>query len=130
LWPASETPATTRAEPGAAGQATIDISDFQKVDLRTARVLEAERVPGSDKLIRLTVALDAGGAVRRQIVAGIGRRCAPEQLIGKMVVIVANLKPRKVFNVESQGMLLAAGDETTLTLLTTDGEISPGVSIK
>lgn len=108
----------------------IDITDFQKVDLRVARILQAERVAGSDKLIKLEIALGPGDTDRRQVAAGIGRQYSPDQLIGKSVVVVANLKPRKVFGVESQGMILAAGDETTLRLLTPDGDIAPGTAIK
>lgn len=114
----------------AGGKAMIDISDFQKVDLRTARIVEAERVPKSEKLIKLRVALGDGTESVRQVVAGIGRKYSPEQLVGKTVVVVVNLKPRTVFGVESQGMVLAAGDETSLCLLTLDGEIQPGIEIK
>lgn len=108
----------------------IDIADFQKVDLRTAKILAADRVSGSDKLIRLTVALGETPADQRQIVAGIGKRYEPDHLVGKTVIVVANLKPRKVFGVESRGMLLAAGDETTLRILTLDGDAAPGVRVK
>jgi len=108
----------------------IDITDFQKIDLRTARIISAERVSGSEKLLKLSVAVGPDEADRRQIVAGIGRRYAPEELIGKTVVVVSNLKPRKVFGVESHGMLLAAGAETSLHLVTLDGDIPPGTRIK
>ncbi len=113
------------AEPGG-----IDITDFQKVDLRTARILAAERISGSDKLLRLSVVMGGAEEDKREIVAGIGKRYEPDQLIGKTVVVVANLKPRKVFGVESCGMILAAGDETTLHVLTVDGEIQAGIRVK
>jgi methionyl-tRNA synthetase len=78
------------------------------VDLRVGRVVQAERVPKSDKLLRLQVDLgEAGGP--RQVVAGIGQSYAPEALVGKSVVIVANLAPARIMGVESRGMLLAAG---------------------
>ncbi|MDA8174322.1 MAG: methionine--tRNA ligase [Nitrospiraceae bacterium] len=106
----------------------IGIEDFAKVKLRTAKVLLAEPVKGSNKLIRLEVDL---GDEKRQIVAGIGKSYSPEELIGKTVVIVANLKPAKLMGVESNGMLLAATDaEGTLSALTTEKEVKPGASIK
>lgn len=109
---------------------TIDISDFQKIDLRTARVLSAERVPGSDKLLKLTVATGPGPDETRQIVAGIARQYTPEKMTGKNIVIVSNLKPRKVFGVPSEGMILAAGDENTISILSIDGDPSPGMRVK
>ncbi|OGH60353.1 MAG: hypothetical protein A3G34_09945 [Candidatus Lindowbacteria bacterium RIFCSPLOWO2_12_FULL_62_27] len=112
------------------GKAVIDFADFQKIELKTARILTAERVAGSDKLIRLEVALGEEPVIKRQLVAGIGRRYAPEQLVGKSVIVVANLKPRKIFGVESNGMILAAGTETGLCLLTPDGEIDPGTPVQ
>ncbi|MBF0319164.1 MAG: methionine--tRNA ligase [Nitrospirae bacterium] len=104
----------------------IDIADFAKVKLKTARVLAAEAVKGSNKLIRLTV--DSGE--QRQVVAGIGKHYTPEQLVGKTVVIVANLKPAKLMGVESQGMVLAASDSEGLALITLDREIPPGAQVK
>ncbi len=90
--------------------ATITIDDFAKVDLRVATVLEAERVKGADKLLRLVVDL---GFEKRQILAGIAMAYAPESLIGRKVVIVANLQPRKLRGLESNGMVVAAsvGDD-------------------
>ncbi|MBF0456855.1 MAG: methionine--tRNA ligase [Nitrospirae bacterium] len=105
----------------------IDITDFAKVKLKTARVLTAEAVKGSNKLIRLTV--DSGE--ERQIVAGIGKHYQPEELVGKTVVIVANLKPAKLMGVESQGMVLAASDsEGGLTLITVERDIAAGAQVK
>jgi methionyl-tRNA synthetase len=95
----------------------IEIGDFGKVQLRVAKVLEAERVPGADKLLKLQ--LDVGGEAR-QIVAGIALHYAPEQVVGKNIIIVANLKPAQIRGVESRGMLLAASAVKTLTLVTTD----------
>jgi methionyl-tRNA synthetase len=89
---------------------TITIDDFSKVDLRVATVLEAERVKGADKLLRLVVDL---GFEKRQILAGIAMAYAPESLVGRKVVIVANLQPRKMRGLESNGMVVAAsiGDD-------------------
>ncbi|MCI4626178.1 MAG: methionine--tRNA ligase [Candidatus Magnetoovum sp. WYHC-5] len=104
----------------------IDIEEFGKVELKTAKVLFAEKVKGSSKLLRIEV--ECGQ--KRQIVAGIGKHYKPEELIGKTVVIVANLKPAKLMGVESQGMVLAASEADTLTLLTVDREIGHGVRVK
>ncbi|HUH64089.1 MAG TPA: methionine--tRNA ligase [Terracidiphilus sp.] len=93
------------ATPPAAGEAKIGIDDFAKVDLRVAQVLVAERVPKADKLLRLEIDL---GYEKRQILAGIAEHYEPEKLIGRKIVIVANLAPRKMRGLESNGMLLAA----------------------
>jgi methionyl-tRNA synthetase len=115
-------PAYTELKP----QITID--DFGKIDLRTAVVLEAERVPKSDKLLRLQIDL---GFEKRQVVAGIGKAYEPEALVGKRIIVVANLKPAKLFGVESQGMLLAATlDETGPVVLVPDAGIGPGGVVK
>ncbi len=106
--------------------ALISIEDFAKVELRTARVLEAERVEGSSKLLRLVV--DAGE--KRQIVAGIGKAYMPDDLIGKTVVIVANLKPAKLMGIESQGMLLAVGEGKNIAILSPEKEMPPGKRVK
>lgn len=105
----------------------ITISDFFKVELRTARVLEAEPVPKTEKLLKLQVEV---GAEKRQIVAGIALWYKPEDLIGKTVVIVANLMPAKLRGIESNGMLLAASTEDSLKLVTIDSPDFPsGVKI-
>lgn len=126
--PASPAPIAPAAGPNISG--IIDITEFQNVELRTAKILSAERVAGSDKLIKLSVQTGPGDADKRQVVAGIGKRYSPESLAGKTVVIVANLKPRKIFGQESHGMILAAGDETTLNLLTLDAATPPGLRVK
>ncbi|HYV73387.1 MAG TPA: methionine--tRNA ligase subunit beta, partial [Candidatus Binatia bacterium] len=87
------------------GASTITIDDFAKVDLRVGQIKVAEKVKGADKLLRLEVDL---GTETRQIVAGIASSYAPEKLIGRKVVIVANLAPRKLRGLESQGMIVAA----------------------
>lgn len=103
----------------------INFEDFKKVDLRVAKVLKAERVEGADKLLKLEV--DAGEE-KRQIVSGIAESYLPENLRGKNIIIVYNLEPRKIFGLQSQGMLLAA-DEEVLSLLIPDKDIAPGTKI-
>ena len=102
---AGEAPAAVPAEAPGGASALIAIDDFAKVDLRVARVLVAERIPKADKLLRLEVDL---GYEKRQILAGIAQHYEPETLIGRKIVIVANLAPRKMRGLESNGMLLAA----------------------
>jgi methionyl-tRNA synthetase len=105
--PAAAAPATPAAQPAAPPQVPqhITIDDFAKVELRVAQILVAERVPKADKLLRLEVDL---GYEKRQILAGIAQYYEPEKLIGRKIVIVANLAPRKMRGLESNGMLLAA----------------------
>ena len=106
----------------------IKYEDFSKIELRVAKVLEAERVEKADKLLKLKIEL---GEEQRQIVAGIAKHYDPEQLIGKSIIVVANLEPARIRGVESNGMLLAASteDKGQLTLLTVDSEIKSGVKI-
>ena len=101
----------------------ITIDDFKKIELKTAKILEAERVERSDKLIKLKVDL---GQEQRQIIAGIGSIYTPEILIGKQIVVVANLEPRKLMGLESRGMLLAASDEMGPVLVIPESEVEPG----
>jgi len=105
----------------------IDIADFARVELRAARITAAERVAGSKRLVRLEVDL---GTEKRQVVAGIAESYAPEGLVGKMVVVVANLKPAKLMGVESNGMVLAGSIDGKAVLCTFDGEIPPGTKVK
>ena len=106
----------------------IGIEDFAKVELRVAEVVAAEAVPGSSKLLKVTVAAPE----ERTVVAGIAKDYRPEDLVGKKVVLVANLKPHKMMGVVSQGMLLAAGgaEGAALSLLTLDREARPGSKIR
>lgn len=105
----------------------IGIEDFGRVVLKTGHIKSAERVEGSNKLIKLEV--DTGE--QRQIVAGIGKAYAPEQLVGKTVAVVCNLKPARLMGVESQGMLLAAtGKDGMPVLLTPETQVEPGLRIK
>jgi methionyl-tRNA synthetase len=105
----------------------IEYTDFEKVQLRTARILEAERVEGTDKLMKLQLEI---GDEKRQIVAGIAQHYEAAGLIGKQIVVVANLKPAKIRGVESNGMLLAASSEGSLRLITIDGELPSGAAVK
>jgi methionyl-tRNA synthetase len=114
-------------EPAITEDGLITIDDFGRVQLRTAIVLEAEKIEGADKLLRLSVRM---GDERRQIVAGIALHYEPDALIGKTVVVVANLKPAKLRGVESQGMLLAASKGETLRLVAVDGEIASGAAVR
>ena len=104
----------------------ITIEDFLKVQLRVAEILEAEKVEGSDKLIKMKLKV---GEEIRQIVGGIGKYYSPEELIGKKIIIVYNLQPRKLMGIESQGMLLAATNEGKMALLTVDKDIESGSKI-
>ena len=106
----------------------ISIEDFKKAELKIAKILSAERVEGSEKLIKLKVSL---GEEERQIVAGIGKAYEPEALVGKEIVVVANLEPRTLMGEESQGMLLAASEGDGLpVLLVPEREIAPGSSVR
>ncbi|NLU10254.1 MAG: methionine--tRNA ligase [Tepidanaerobacter acetatoxydans] len=109
------------------GANTISIEDFAKIELRIAEVLEAEKVKGADKLLKLQIKI---GEEKRQIVAGIAKHYTPEELVGKKIVVVANLKPAKLRGIESQGMLLAASNEQNLTLITVDRNIDSGAKVK
>ncbi len=104
----------------------ITIDDFKKIDLRVAKIMAAVRIEGSEKLIKLQIDM---GKEQRQIVAGIGLAYHPEFLIGKQIIMVANLKPRMIMGVESQGMLLAANNEHP-ALLMPEKEVPPGTPIR
>ena len=104
----------------------IDINDFKKIKLVTARIEEAEKVENANKLLKLIVSV---GSEKRQIVAGIAEYYSPDELIGKTIILVSNLKPAKIRGIESQGMLLAASAGDKLTLLTTFEDIETGTPI-
>jgi len=108
-------------------QKEISIEEFNKVELRTAKVISAKKVEGSDHLIVCEIEL---GDKKKQIVAGIGKYYKPEELIGKIIIVVNNLKPVTLKGVRSEGMLLAAQDKNGLVLLTTDKPISSGANVK
>lgn len=104
----------------------IEIQDFTKLDLRVAKVISAERVPNADKLLRLHIEI---GTERRQIIAGIAKEYAPEELVGRSIIVVANLKPTKLRGELSEGMLLAAKADGKLTLLTVENDIQSGAVV-
>ncbi len=105
----------------------INFEDFKKLDLRVAKITAAEKVENTDKLLKLV--LDVGGE-ERQIVSSIAEDYLAEDLIGRQIVIVANLEPREFKGIESQGMLLAAeGENGELALLQPDKEISSGTPV-
>ena len=104
----------------------ITIDDFKKVELRVAVVKSVEPHPNADKLLVLKV--DMGGA-ERQLVAGIRGHYEPQALVGRRIIVVANLQPAVLRGVESQGMLLAARDGEKIVLLTTDQEVAPGAGV-
>ena len=107
----------------------IDIGEFMRVDLRVGKVLEAQAVPDSKKLLKLQV--DLGSELgQRQILAGIAREFAAESLVGKQIVVVANLKPARLAGLESQGMLLAVGENEPLSLLQPGSEVPLGSCIR
>ena len=111
----------------------ISIDDFQKLDLRIAKIITVEKVNGSEKLVKLNVDIGekdkAGLTAGRQVVAGIGKVYDLESLPGKEIIIVVNLEPRTLMGIESQGMLLAADDNGPV-LLIPDKEVSPGSKIR
>jgi methionyl-tRNA synthetase len=111
---------------GGSSPMALPFEEFQKWDLRVAKVLTAERVPKSKKLLKLEIDLGE----KRTLVAGIGQDYTPEDLAGKEIVVVANLEPTKLMGVESQAMLLAARDEKGLKLIVPEGEILPGTRVK
>jgi methionyl-tRNA synthetase len=119
--------AAPQAEQKPAEPELIGIEDFAKVQLRVGKIVAAERVEKSEKLVKLQVDI---GTETRQVVAGIGKSYAPEQLLDKSIVIVVNLKPAKLMGVESQGMLLAASAGDLLSVVTPDREIKPGAKVK
>lgn len=119
-------PKTASVDQVSPGEVSID--DFKRIDLRLAKVLAAERVPKKDRLLR--VDLDVGRLGKKQVVAGIAAFCAPESLVGKSVVLLANLKPAKIAGLVSEGMILALGDETLVGLATSDREVPPGTALK
>ncbi|WP_448588531.1 methionine--tRNA ligase subunit beta [Thermocrinis sp.] len=104
----------------------ISLEDFIKLDIRVAKVLSAERVEGSEKLLKLRVSL---GDEERTLMAGIAKNYKPEELVGKKIIILANLRPRKIFGVESQGMLLAASDGEHLSIIAPERDVREGSKV-
>jgi methionyl-tRNA synthetase len=110
----------------AANVALVSIEDFGRLDLKTAVVREAEAVPDADRLLKLRV--DLGGETR-QIVAGIAGHYTPEELLGRTIVVVANLEPATIRGVRSEGMLLAAKKKKKLRLLTVENDLGAGAAV-
>jgi methionyl-tRNA synthetase len=104
----------------------ISIEEFRKLDLRVGSVMEAKPHPNADKLMVLKVDL---GSEERQIVAGIKGHYSPEELMGRQIVVVANLETAKLRGVESQGMLLAASDGDRIVILTPEKKVNPGAKV-
>ena len=112
----------------ATGTDRITIDDFMKVDLRVAKVLAAEKVPNSRKLVKLSIDL---GTEQRTLVAGIAESYEPEALVGRTIVMVFNLKPAKLMGIESNGMVLAASPEGGKpTLVGFDQDVPPGTRVR
>ncbi|HET8998381.1 MAG TPA: methionine--tRNA ligase [bacterium] len=123
---AARTSGPTTSSRGGTEMSEITIEEFNKIDLRIAEVLEAKRVAGADKLLELRIKV---GETTRTLVAGIAQQYAPETLIGRKIVVVANLQPRRLRGVESQGMLLAANDGNRAILLAPDQDVPSGVRV-
>lgn len=104
----------------------INFEDFKKIDLRVAKIIEAEKVEDSNKLLKLQIDL---GEEKRQLIAGIGEAYQVKDLIGKEIIVAANLEPKNIFGMESHGMLLAADVGGSPALLMPDKEIPPGAKI-
>ena len=124
---AAAAPAPAPAAVPAPADGRIDIAEFAKVELRAAKITAAEKIAGSKKLVKLQVDL---GSETRQVVAGIAESYAPEALVGKSIVLVANLKPAKLMGVESNGMVLAGSEDGKAVLCTFDAVVAPGTKVK
>lgn len=126
-------PTQPAADAKPAGKPEITFDDFAKIDLRVARVVKAEPHPNADKLLKLQ--LDDGSGTPRQICAGIRAQYTPEELVGKLIVIVANLAPRQLRGEESRGMLLAASDAEkgaevrSVVVISPSSDITPGAVV-
>ena len=129
LFPRVDVKVSEEPKSGASADSAgkIPIADFAKVELRVAEVLAAEKVPKSKKLLKLTVKV---GEETRTLVAGVAEQYEPESLVGRKVVIVANLEPATLMGVESNGMVLAASHEGTVSLLTLDKDVPSGSKVK
>ncbi len=110
---------------------TINFDDFKKVDIRIGKIISAEKIESSNKLLKLEVDFGADEqTVKRQILAGIAKFYTPESLVGKLCPFVFNLEPKKMGDLESQGMILCASNTDTPVLLHPDKELPPGSIIK
>jgi methionyl-tRNA synthetase len=122
-----EEPVDPRSPADRPPAAPIGLTRFLEIELRVAQVLVAERVEGADKLLRLEIDL---GTERRQIVAGIARAYEPQALVGKRIIVVANLEPARIRGIESQGMLLAADLDGRPALATFEESVPPGTRVR
>ncbi|NMD14337.1 MAG: methionine--tRNA ligase subunit beta, partial [Caldisericales bacterium] len=127
--PAEKPVEPQKVESASQDEELMAIEDFQKFKFRVAKILNAEKVEGADKLLKLTIDI---GTEQRTIAAGIAKFYKPEDLIGKTIVVVANLKPAKLRGIISQGMLLAATDTETgnVFVLSPEGPVVPGSMVK
>ncbi|MGB9635096.1 MAG: methionine--tRNA ligase subunit beta [Candidatus Micrarchaeia archaeon] len=105
----------------------IEYEDFAKLDMRVVRIKEAVRMEGSQRLLRLTVET---GEEERVVIAGIGDQYDPDELIGQKVIMLLNLKPKRIFGVESNGMILAADCGSVISLLKTDKDVKEGCLVR
>lgn len=105
----------------------IKIEDFAKIEIRAGKILEAENVSGSEKLLKLKV--DFGEESLRQIISGIAKYVKPEDIIGKTVAFVTNLEPREIMGLESQAMILATSGEGFFSLMCLDNSVLPGSKV-
>jgi len=105
----------------------ISFNEFQKTELKVAKITKAEDIEGKDKLVKLEI--DLGEETPRTLVAGLKPAYSAEELVGKTIVVVANLEPAKIAGIESNGMLLAADSENGVVLLTLDRDIAVGSSV-
>ncbi len=127
MEPTSERPVGAAETSTGAEPRLLSIDEFLGVDLRVARILSAERVAGADRILKLRVDL---GTEERQLVAGIAAAYAPEALVGKTIVVVANLKPARIRGIDSQGMLLAADAGGRPIVATFDESVPPGTRVR
>ena len=128
LFPRLDLPETIEAQkqeetPEKEEDPLLDIKEFNRIDIRVGTVLEAEQVEGADRLLKLLVDV---GSEQRQVVTGIAEHYQPQDLLGRSVVVVCNLKPARIFGIESQGMVLTAEDDDNLSVLTVEGKVDPG----
>ena len=124
---ATTTRTVTATTPGATETMNVEKADFDRLDLRAAKVVACERVPKTDKLLKLTLDI---GTERRTVISGIAGAYPPESMLGRTVVYLANLAPAKIRGVVSQGMILAAGDARVLALAALDQDVPPGTRIR
>ena len=123
--PAESKPAESK--PATSGSRELNINEFFKLELRVAKVLTAEAVPNTDKLLKLEVDI---GTEKRQLVAGVAQVYEPEALIGKNIIVVANLQPARIRGVESRGMLLAADAGGRPIVATFEEDVPPGTRVR